>query len=185
MIAQARQNYPKLNFVLADAREFKMDEHFDVVFSNAALHWVREADRVAECVANALKQRGRFVLEMGAKGNIARITQAIESVLTGMGEPARNPWYFPSLGEYTSLLERHGFEVAFASAFDRWNRLEHPERGLREWLDMFAGPYFESLSPERREAAYTDVENRLREQLWCNGAWWADYKRLRVVAMRS
>src|SRR5580692_4645049 len=34
MIAQARQNYPKLKFVLADARAFRFEEPFDAVFSN-------------------------------------------------------------------------------------------------------------------------------------------------------
>ena len=45
MIAQARQNYPKLKFQLADARDFSFDEPFDAVFSNAALHWIRERRR--------------------------------------------------------------------------------------------------------------------------------------------
>src|ERR1700712_4028984 len=40
MVAQARQNYPKLKFVLADAGDFRFEEPFDAVFSNAALHWM-------------------------------------------------------------------------------------------------------------------------------------------------
>jgi trans-aconitate methyltransferase len=182
MVAQARQNYPKLKFVLADARDFRFDTPFDAVFSNAALHWVPEAERVIESVARALKPGGRFVLEMGGKGNIGRLTDAIESVLSEMGKPIHNPWFFPSVGEYATLLERHGFEIAYASLFDRWNRLEHPERGLREWLEMFAGSWFEDLAPEELDTAYREIENRLRETLWCDGAWWADYKRLRVSA---
>jgi trans-aconitate methyltransferase len=182
MVAQARQNYPKLKFVLADARDFSFETPFDIVFSNAALHWIPEADRVVACVARSLKPGGRFGLEMGVKGNIATITDAIHSVLREMGHEARNPWYFPSLGKYATLLEGHGFEVAFASTFDRWSRLEHPERGLREWLDMFAGPWFENLSGEDRVEAYRRIEDRVRGKLWCDGAWWADYKRLRVLA---
>ncbi|HWD98543.1 MAG TPA: methyltransferase domain-containing protein [Bryobacteraceae bacterium] len=182
MVAQARQNYPKLKFVLADARDFRFEAPFDAVFSNAALHWMPEAERVIESIARALKPGGRFVLEMGGKGNIARLTSAIEYVLREMGKPVHNPWFFPSLGEYATLLERHGFEVAYGSTFDRWNRLEHPERGLREWLEMFAGSWFQGLSAEDRIAGYRDIENRLRGGLWCDGAWWADYKRLRVSA---
>jgi trans-aconitate methyltransferase len=182
MIAQARQNYPKLKFVLADARDFTFDTPFDVVFSNAALHWILEADRVVASVTRALKPGGRFGLEMGVKGNIATLTDAIDSVLREAGQEPGNPWYFPSLGEYATLLERHGFEVAFASTFDRWNRLEHPERGLREWLDMFAGPWFEKIPTNARTDAYQRIEDRLRDKLWCDGAWWADYKRLRVLA---
>lgn len=182
MIAQARQNYPKLTFVLADARDFTFETRFDAVFSNAALHWIPDADRVVASVARCLKPGGRFGLEMGVKGNIATITEAMDSVLREMGREPRNPWYFPSLGEYATLLERYGFEVAFASTFDRRNRLEHPERGLREWLDMFAGAWFEGLSDQDRAGAYRQIEERVRGRLWCDGAWWADYKRLRVLA---
>ena len=55
MIAQARQNFPKLKFVLADARSFHFDQPFDAVFSNAALHWIPDAGSVIASVARALK----------------------------------------------------------------------------------------------------------------------------------
>jgi trans-aconitate methyltransferase len=185
MIAQARQNFPKLNFVLADARDFHFDAPFDAVFSNAALHWVREASSAIQCIAETLKLDGRFVLEMGVKGNIARLVAGIEAVLDEAGYRAENPWYFPSLGEYSMLLERHGFEVSLAQTFPRWNRLEHPERGLREWLEMFAGSFFDAAPAEKRPALVRDIEARLRTTLWREGSWWADYRRLRVVAEKQ
>jgi trans-aconitate methyltransferase len=185
MIAQARQNYPKLRFMLADARQLKFDEPFDAVFSNAALHWITEAGSVIESVAGALKPHGRFVLEMGAKGNVARIVNALSAALKAAGYTPRNPWYFPSAGEYASLLEQHGFEVQSLCTFERWNRLEHPEKGLREWLEMFAGVWFEGIPEAARRSLVADVESRLRPELLCNGAWWADYRRLRVLARRG
>jgi trans-aconitate 2-methyltransferase len=177
MIAMARQNFPKLRFQVADARSFHFDEPFDAIFSNAALHWIREAPAVVRSMAQALKSEGRLVLEMGAKGNIARIRAAIESVLT-----TSHTWYFPSLGEYSSLLEAEGFEIELAETFPRWNRLEHPGRGLREWLEMFAGAYFEGIKPADREPLIRQIEEKLRPELWREGAWWADYRRLRIRA---
>src|SRR5579862_7373976 len=55
MIGQARQNYPKLKFQLADARTFAVDQPFDAVFSNAALHWVPEARAAVRAIYRALK----------------------------------------------------------------------------------------------------------------------------------
>ena len=81
MIAQARQNYPKLKFTLADARDFPASEPFDAVFSNAALHWIQDSEAVVASVARGLKSGGRFVLEMGAKRNIAHIVKALDAVL--------------------------------------------------------------------------------------------------------
>jgi trans-aconitate 2-methyltransferase len=184
MIATARQNFPKLKFQVADARTFRFDEPFDAVFSNAALHWVLDASAAAGSMARALRPEGRLVLEMGAKENIARIRRATEAVLEESGFTARNPWFFPSLGEYASLLEAAGFEIETAQTFVRWNRLEHPERGLREWLEMFAGAYFAEVPNARREGLIAAVEAKLRPTLWREGAWWADYRRLRIKAVK-
>jgi len=185
MIAQARQNYPKLKFVLADASGFRFDQPFDAVFSNAALHWIPEAGSVAASVFHALRPGGRFVLEMGGKGNIARIVAALSAVLQDANFTPQNPWYFPSAAEYATLLEQHGFEIDALWTIERWNQLEHPEKGLREWLEMFAGVWFEGVPEKAREGLIAEVESRLKTSLFCDGAWWADYKRLRIVAARS
>jgi len=185
MVAQARQNFPKLRFQLADARSFRVKERYDAIFSNAALHWVREAADAVESIALALKPGGRLVLEMGAQGNIAKVSAGIEIVLRAAGFKAMNNWFFPSLGEYASLLEANAFEIEIGQTFPRWNRLEHPERGLREWMEMFAGAYFEDVPEDRKEALVRQIEERLRPDLWCDGAWYADYRRLRIRAFRD
>src|SRR5207237_8143924 len=59
MIEQARREYPKLRFGLADARDFHFVEPFDAVYSNAVLHWVQEPERVITCVRQGLKPGGR------------------------------------------------------------------------------------------------------------------------------
>jgi trans-aconitate methyltransferase len=182
MIAQARQNYPKLKFVLADARKFELGGGFDAVFSNAALHWIPESAPVIASVARALKPGGRFVLEMGAKGNIARIVKALSAVLEEAGYKANNPWFFPGAAEYASALEQQNFEVRALWTIDRWSKLEHPERGLREWLEMFAGVWFEGVPVKAHEAIVAEIESRLRPTLFRDNVWWADYWRLRVVA---
>jgi trans-aconitate 2-methyltransferase len=185
MIAQARQNFPAVKFVLCDARHFRFDETFDAVFSNAVLHWIHDAEAVVRSVAAALRPGGRFVLEMGAKGNIGRIQHAIEDILRESGRSPVSPWFYPSAGEYATMLEKCGFEVRIAQTFDRWSKLEHPERGLREWLEMFAGVYFEGVSGKERESLECAIETRLRPALYKDAAWWADYRRLRVEAVKA
>ena len=184
MIAQARQNFPSLRFVLAEAREFRLEEHFDAVFSNAVLHWIHDAESVVKCVAAVLRPGGRFVLEMGARGNVESIRRRLEEVLTESGRTPKSPWFYPSAGEYSTLLEKHGFEIRTAQTFERWTKLEHPDRGLREWLEMFAGSWFEGISPADRAALIGTIEDRLRASLYKDGSWWADYRRLRIEAVK-
>jgi trans-aconitate 2-methyltransferase len=188
MIDEARRNYPELEFVKGDAADFAFAEPFDAVFSNAALHWVKRAEEAVACVARALKPGGRFVAEFGGKGNIQAIHTALRRALDELGwrEGAKwNPWYYPSVGEYAGLLENHGLAVRSAMLFDRPTPLEEGERGLRLWLEMFAGDLLATMSPAAREQAIQSVERRLRPTQFSEGAWVADYARIRVMARRE
>ncbi|MFB6232702.1 MAG: trans-aconitate 2-methyltransferase [Haloarculaceae archaeon] len=184
MVARAREAYPDLQFLRADARAFAADTPFDAVFSNAALHWIPQQAAVAETVAGLLRPGGRFVAELGGAGNVATIVDAVEAACGDRGLRTENPWYFPTVGEHATLLERHGFEVTHARLFDRPTDLDGGEAGLREWLGMFGDSLLAPLSPEQQAAVVTDVEERLRPTLYDpeSSTWTADYRRLRFVA---
>ena len=100
MISRAAGKYPHLRFEVADARSLDLDaDGFDAVFSNAALHWVKEASQVIRAVHRVLRPGGRFVAELGGRGNVRTVELAIEETLAehGIFAAERNPWYFPSL----------------------------------------------------------------------------------------
>jgi trans-aconitate 2-methyltransferase len=182
MIGQARQNYPDLAFVLGDATTVRFKEPFDAVFSNAALHWVKDAGSAVESIARALKRGGRFVAEFGGRGNTRAILGALRAVL-GAEADARCPWYYPSIGEYASLLERHKLEVRHAELFDRPTPLEG-ETGMENWLGMFCGSYFTGR-PAEDAAKMREVVGLLRLELYRDGVWTVDYRRLRIVAIKT
>ncbi|WP_456400350.1 class I SAM-dependent methyltransferase, partial [Persephonella sp.] len=79
---------------------------FDIVFSNAVLHWVPEPEKALKNIANSLKDGGIFVAEFGGKGNIRSIIQAMEQVFEENPEfgEFKNVWYFPDVNEYKELL---------------------------------------------------------------------------------
>lgn len=185
MIGQARQNFPRLRFALQDAVSMTFDSEFDAVFSNAALHWILNAEAAAESMSRALRTGGRLVLEMGARGNIRQIHEAVESAFrehSGAALPApRN--YFPSIGEYTTVLEAHRFEVRNAILFDRPTPLEG-ERGMEQWIRQFCGFYLDELPPQSRQSAVNRAVEQLRPCLYRDGQWIADYRRLRVSAIK-
>jgi len=175
MVAQARINYPKLAFRLVDAASFRAEQPFDAVFSNAALHWMKPPEPVVAAMSAALRDGGRLIAEMGGKGNIASVMEALEMVLGRERVEELSPWYYPSLGEYASLLERHGLAVTSAALFPRPTRMDG-EGGLREWMQMFGTRF------PVDERGLSRLEEHLRPQLFRDGAWWIDYVRLRVVA---
>jgi trans-aconitate methyltransferase len=183
MLAEARQNFPGLTFVSGEASAFDFSEQFDAVFSNAVLHWVKNADGAAASIARALRPGGRFVAEFGGKGNIATVQAALRALL-GPAADNQSPWYYPSIGEYSAVLERHGLEVRNASLFDRPTPLEG-ENGLDQWLRMFGQTYLGKLSPEQGDGVVRQLEEMLRPALYSDGIWTVDYRRLRVVAIRA
>lgn len=189
MVREARERYPEVNFVQADARQFSTDARFDAVFSNAALHWIPDADQpgVLATVRDALAPGGRFVAELGGIGNVEQLVSATLDELRVRGHDVDHPWYFPSVGEYASRLETHGFEVRRAALFDRPTELSGGPDGLRNWLDMFGDSLFADLSSETKTDVVDAVEDRLRDALYdaTTETWTANYRRLRFVAART
>jgi trans-aconitate methyltransferase len=185
MIATAQQNYPDLSFQVADARTFALPKPVDAVFSNAVLHWIPEADQVAARVWASLKPGGRFVAEFGGRGNVQQMLTALHHARThlGYGSKPMAPWYFPSVGEYATVLEHQGFEVRLAELFDRPTPLVG-EDGMVNWFRMFAGKEFSDLIPEQQTVLLNTAAEGVRSRLYQDDQWMADYRRLRILAVK-
>ncbi|MFB6251099.1 MAG: trans-aconitate 2-methyltransferase [Halobellus sp.] len=189
MIETAREAHPEINFVRADARHvdlatFGERAPFDAVFSNAALHWIDEQDAVLDAVTDVLRPGGRFVAELGGSGNVGTIVNALSAEIDAREyDPPSEPWYFPTVGEHASTLEAHGFEVRYARLFDRPTELDDGANGLAAWLEMFGDRLFGSVPDDDRDSVVAAVEDRLRDDLYDDGTWTIDYRRLRFVAV--
>ncbi|MEO1785024.1 methyltransferase domain-containing protein [Thermodesulfobium sp. 4217-1] len=186
MIKKACEKYPGIPFSVDFAETFRLKETVDAVFSNAVLHWVKSASLAIESIYLALKEGGRFVAEFGGKGNVDMVIKAIYEAFSKYEIDAAklNPWFYPSVEEYAPLLESQGFKVIEAYLFDRPTRLKGGERGLRDWLDIFFGIFFEELSIYEKEEAYNSIEEILRPALFRDGSYFADYVRIRVKAVK-
>ncbi len=184
MIGQARQNFPKLHFVLQSATAMTFEDEFDAVFSNATLHWILEAQVAAQGMFRALRRGGRLVAEFGGIGNVRTIESTVNSVIAGYtSTPVPGRRYYPSVGEYARLLEAEGFEVRFAHLFERPTELQG-EKGMEDWIVQFSGFQFDPLAPGDRKQALADIVELLRPKLYHDGRWFADYRRLRIIAAK-
>ena len=188
MVQQARQNYPGVAFSVADASKFSFTEPFDAIFSNAVLHWVKNHDAMMRCAYHNLKPGGRFVAEMGGQGNVQQLITVTKQVLAKYGfnqQAELQVWRFPSLGEYTHELESHGFRVTFAAHFDRKTPLQDGDQGIAKWIAMFGSQYFEDVPADKKQVMLKEITDILRPALCEDGQWYADYKRLRFIAVRE
>src|ERR1700761_307568 len=143
MVAAARERGLDADVVSADALDF--NHEFDAVFSNAALHWMRNQDTVLAGVHRALKQGGRVVAGVGGPRDIAAIQVALLAVFAKYGIDAVHAEhnYFPTPASYESRLRHHGFDVQYIELIPRPTPL--PESGMRGWLETFRRGIFEQL----------------------------------------
>jgi 2-isopropylmalate synthase len=158
-------------------------EAFDAVFSNAMLHWVKDAELAVANVACALKKGGRFIAEFGGEGNVRYIVEAMREEFVEHPEYGRwqEPWYFPTPREYSAILEAHGLSAESIELIPR----PTPIDDIANWLEVFTGGVTAHLSPEQTHTFRTRVRERLKATIYTEEEGWiADYVRLRVKAIK-
>jgi len=107
--------YRNLAFMEADARALPLSEEFDVVFSNAALHWICDHKPVLAGIARSLRPGGKMLIQMGGKGNAAQAFEALDALLE---KPAWSQYFsgfsftfgFFDPAEYREWLIESGLE---------------------------------------------------------------------------
>ena len=122
MIALAQQRHgvdthPNLHFQVADASHLPFHGEFSLVFSNAALHWVRDHRPVLQGIARSLQPGGRILLQMGGQGNAVHIIAAIdEQMALDPYAPYFADFFFPfgfhGPDEYALWMGEAGSEAA-------------------------------------------------------------------------
>ncbi|MCY7324454.1 MAG: methyltransferase domain-containing protein [Phormidesmis sp. CAN_BIN36] len=166
------------------AEDLPFVEEFDAVFSNAVLHWVKDQPIAIAKVYRSLKPNSRFVAELGGFGNVATIRNALHAALRdrGINPQEFDPWFFPTVDEYQTLLEDQGFEVDSIVLFARPTLLPSDISG---WLETFAQPFLRAVPLDDRDDCIEEVRDRVYPILFQEGEGWvADYTRLRFRAIR-
>ena len=155
---------------------------FDVVFTNAVLHWLPDHQAVIAGVHSVLKPGGVFVCECGGAGNVLAIRQAVEAATAERGVQPRFPWNFATSAAFEELLKAQGFRVQQVLSFPR--RPVLPE-GVAGWLETFGSSIVPELSAADRLAVWQRAQELSRAELFSDGQWHADYVRLRFAAVRE
>ena len=167
-----------------DGERLRFCDEFDAVFSNAALHWMRDPDAVIAGVYRALKPGGHFVGEFGGDGCVQKIRTALVAALNrrGIDGEAAAPWYFATVEDYSARLGNGRFKVTYIALIPRPTPLPGDITG---WLETFAESFISKVPPNGRTAYVAEVREALRPQL-CDeqGVWIADYTRLRFSATK-
>ena len=158
-----------------DAADMTFAAEFDAAFTNAALHWMLDKQRVARATFQALKPGGRFAGEMGGEGNLRRLREALDAELVARGYPPpleSSNWY-PSVEEFADIYEAAGFDEIDARLIERPTPLPN---GVGEWVTTFRRGWLDRAGvPEEERAA---IAQAVAETVASDSA---DYVRLRFI----
>ena len=166
MIAHARQQHRRRNleFVRADARDLRVPGEFDVVFSNAALHWVDDHRAFLAGAAGVLRPGGRLMISCGGRGNAADVFAAVRAELRraawrGFFRRMQPAYFFHRPEDYRAWLPAAGFHPERVRLAQKDGA--HPGReGFTAWFRTTWLPYTERVPEERRDEFAAAVAER-------------------------
>jgi trans-aconitate methyltransferase len=161
MIKRASEQFPpaanpNLSFLQMDATEIHLPRRFDVAFSNAALHWVKDHISVLRGVHSCLKSGGKILFQMGGYGNAAEVFGTIQEIIKNPRwkqyfEVFVPPYYFYKPEDYEVWLLESGFRSGRVELIPK--DMQHDRvKGLMGWLRTTWFPYTDCLPAELRDA---------------------------------
>lgn len=169
MIELAQTRYPprkfrQLRFQQADASALAFRSAFNVVFSNAALHWIVDHRPVLVGISRSLRPGGRILLQMGGKGN----AEAVLAVLEEMIQSAAWREYFNGFSFPYGFYGPEEYRLWLADAGLSPRRVELKPKdmvhsgaeGLAGWYRTTWLPYTQRVPEERREAFIAEMVER-------------------------
>ncbi len=153
------EKHPNLSFKLVDAKHLPFKEQFDIVFSNAALHWIKNHKPVISGIKNSLKPNGRMLLQMGGKGNAESVISILETII------AEKKWnrYFSGFEFPYGFHEPEKYELWLKEADLNPIRVElipkdmsyKDKNGLAGWIRTTWLPYTDRVPAHRRKEFIT------------------------------
>jgi trans-aconitate methyltransferase len=156
----SKKDFRNLSFQIMDARQLTFQEEFDLVFSNAALHWIVDQKAVLYGVQKSLKHSGRLLFQMAGKGNAQDILKIINELTDA--EPWKSffqhmpfPYGFYNPPEYTAFLVDSGLVPVRVELFSK-DMKHNGAEGLAGWVRTTWLPFTDRL-PEDLRAKFVQI----------------------------
>ena len=169
MITFARNHYPpekfpNLTFMQTGANELTFDSEFDIAFSNAAFHWMKDLEHILKNLRKSLKPGGILLAQSGGRGNAVEIFKFVESMIENEKWSAyfRDfvfPFGFYGPEEYEKWLKNAGFSVKCLELIPKDLALEG-KKGLSDWLiASILHPYTQRIPQDLKENFMNELVN--------------------------
>ena len=166
MINLASKEFPNdkfqnLTFYRMDAYEINFSKKFDVVYSNACLHWIKDHSGVLGKVRECLKPKGRILFQMGGRGNVGEVLNVVKLVSNKENwsryfDNFVTPYYFYDIKDYEIWLSENHFKSNRLELIEK-NIKHSGEESFKGWLRTTWFPFTDRLPEVLRETFLNEV----------------------------
>ncbi|PRX31037.1 trans-aconitate methyltransferase [Orenia metallireducens] len=179
-----------LDFQVMDINQINFIEQFDLIFSNAALHWVKDHNNLLNNCFKALKPKGTIRFNFAADGNCSNYFGVIRRTI----KEARYrryfngfewPWYMPKVSHYEELIAGCKFsQIEVWEENADWNFPNSAE--LVKWIEHPSlVPFLEFIAEEDAESFRNIVIKRMLESTELeDGRCFETFRRINVSARK-
>lgn len=189
MVEQARTKEPGIEWQVGDIGSWQADEPVDLVYSNAALHWIEGHESLFPRLMESVAPGGVLAVQMprnfGAKSHTSISEAALAGPWRSTLEPLLRPAPVAEPEAYIDLLSAH------AASLDVWEtsyqQILTGENPVKEWTKgTWLRPLLDALEEPQRtqfESAYAELV-RQHYPARPNGTTVFPFRRLFIVAIR-
>lgn len=166
-----------LRFERGDIEAFVSDKPFDLIFSNAALHWVPNHEALLHRLASFLSPHGQLAIQMPANDDHPSHAAAAEVARSFGVEP--RPDYLLPLDEYARVLHHLGFKRQHVRMQVYGHLLDSTARVV-DWVKGALLTDYERRLGSRYDAFLAAYTSHLREVLPDQHPYFYTYKRVLI-----
>ena len=184
---KAREN---LRFVLKDINDLDFYEEFDIAFSNATLHWVKDHQRLYENVHRSLRSSGRIRFNFAGDGNCMHFLRIVREAMSHDAFAVyfadfQWPWYMPAVDGYAALAESSGLNDVKVWG-ENADRFFVDTDTMIRWIDQPSIVPFLSCVAEKKKKGFRDyvVRRMIEETKKGDGRCFETFRRINISARK-
>ena len=185
-----QRGQPNLRFRRLDIDNLDYENQFDVVFSNATLHWIKDHQQLLRNVHRSLRSGGHLRFNFAGDGNCSSLFKVVREAIEQQDfisyfSSFEWPWYMPTIEEYTLLAESTGLNDVQVWGENK-DRFFPDEETMIRWIDQPSLVPFLSHVEDRSKKAFRDfvVRRMIEETKQADGTCFETFRRINISATK-
>jgi trans-aconitate 2-methyltransferase len=179
-----------LSFEVRDINSLNFENKFDIIFSNATLHWIKDHEALLRNVFRALKKGGVLKFNFAGGGNCANFFSVVQEAIQ-LPQFARHfsgfewPWYMPNIDEYELIMHEIPFTESRAWS-ENADRYFKDKETMIKWIDQPSLVPFIAFVPDENKEDFRQfvIERMIQKTCQANGKCFETFRRINVFAKK-